>query len=332
METAIIHVDAVNPDPQKVGFAAALLRQGKLVAFPTETVYGLGANALDVRAVQSIFAAKGRPPTNPVIVHVADIAAARALVADWPDSAELLARRFWPGPLSIILPRADCIPDVVTAGMPTVAVRVPAHPVALALLRAAGIPIAAPSANRSTQLSPTTAQHVLSSLDGRIPLILDAGPTSGGIESTVIDLSSAPRVLRPGLVAIAELQSVLGTEVLRPPAHVQEGEPYSSPGQMQRHYAPRTPLETVEGDASTRLAELGGQGVRVALIVFADRVETTNPSTFVLPTDPARASSGLYALLHGIDTADFDRIVVQMPANEPTWLAIRDRLRRASAK
>jgi L-threonylcarbamoyladenylate synthase len=232
--------------------------------------------------------------------------------------------------LSIILPRADCIPDVVTAGLPTVAVRVPAHPVALALLRAAAIPIAAPSANRSTQLSPTTAGHVLSSLGGRIPLILDAGPTAGGIESTVVDLSSTPRVLRPGLITIAELESSLGAEVQGPPAQVHDGEAYTSPGQMQKHYAPRTPLETVEGDGSARLAELERQGLRVALIVFTDRADRPHHSTFILPGDPSRASSGLYAVLHGIDDAQFDRILVQMPADEPTWLAVRDRLRRAS--
>ena len=176
-----------------------MLRRGGLVAFPTETVYGLGANALDAEAVRHIFAAKGRPATNPVIVHVAEIARVREVVADWPPLAERLAGRFWPGPLTLVLPRHPALPALVTAGGPTVAVRVPLHPVALALLRAAVVPVAAPSANRSTRLSPTRAEHVLAGLAGRIDLLLDGGPASGGLESTVLDVTTVPpRLLRRG--------------------------------------------------------------------------------------------------------------------------------------
>src|SRR5579872_2410044 len=191
--------------------AAELLRAGRLVAFPTETVYGLGAKALSAEAVARIFAAKGRPAYNPVIVHVSDAGAAQELVADWPDIADRLAAAFWPGPLTLVLPKSLLVPDEVTAGSQTVAVRVPSHAVALALLRAAGAPVAAPSANRSMLLSPTTAEHVLEGLDGRIDAVLDAGPAPGGIESTVIGLAdSPPRLLRPGLISPAQIEAVIG--------------------------------------------------------------------------------------------------------------------------
>ena len=188
-----------------------MLRGGGLAAFPTETVYGLGANALDAAAVARIFAAKGRPANNPLIVHLADAAQVREIAADWPESASRLAERFWPGPLTLVLPRRDIVPDIVTARGPTVAVRVPAHPVAQALLRAAALPLAAPSANRSTELSPTRAEHVLRGLEGRIDLLLDGGPTAGGIESTVLDVTiMPPRLLRPGLIGVAQLEAVIG--------------------------------------------------------------------------------------------------------------------------
>ncbi len=199
MHTELLAVDPFSPEPERIARAAEVLRRGGLVAFPTETVYGLGANALDPNAVAGIFHAKGRPANNPVIVHVAEARDVLRVVADWPEIAERLAQRFWPGPLTLVLPKRAGVPDVVTAGGPTVAVRVPAHPVALALLRAVGVPIAAPSANRSTQLSPTRAEHVQRGLDGLIDLILDGGPTTGGLESTVLDVTTTPpRLLRPG--------------------------------------------------------------------------------------------------------------------------------------
>ncbi len=205
-EARVRVVQAAEPADPAIREAAALLRAGHVVAFPTETVYGLGANALDPAAIERIYQAKGRPAYNPLIVHVADIAGARALTTSWPEAAVRLTEEFWPGPLTIILPKAAAIPPIVTAGLPNVAVRVPSHPVALALLQAAGLPLAAPSANRSEGLSPTTAEHVRGSLGGRIPLILDGGPTSVGIESTVIDLSGpVPRVLRPGMISLDTL-------------------------------------------------------------------------------------------------------------------------------
>src|SRR4051794_29437194 len=243
MGTPVLLIDPNAIDAGPIAQAADVLRRGGLVAFPTETVYGLGANALDAEAVRRIFEAKGRPANNPIIIHVADVEQARQLVAGWPSEAERLAARFWPGPLTLVLPRRDVVPDLVTAGGSTVAIRVPAHPVALALIRAAGMPIAAPSANRSTQLSPTRAEHVLHTMRGRIDLVLDPGPTSGGLESTVLDLTtSPPRLLRPGLVTRSEVEAIIGPIVLSSTAPL-GAVSLPSPGMLPRHYAPRTPLE-----------------------------------------------------------------------------------------
>ncbi|MCI0379464.1 MAG: threonylcarbamoyl-AMP synthase [Gemmataceae bacterium] len=334
MQTHVLPVDAERPELKVISKAAGILRRGGLVAFPTETVYGLGANALDEAAVQRIFAAKGRPATNPVIVHVADIASARDLVAEWPEQAERLAERFWPGPLTLVLPKIDLVPNMVTAGASTVALRVPAHPVALALLQAAQFPIAAPSANCSTALSPTRAEHVLYGLDGLIDLVLDAGPVPGGLESTVIDLTvKPPRILRPGLVTPAELEAAIGT-VLRPRAHAwaDSSEPKKSPGMLERHYAPRTPLEGVAGNSVERVRELSTQGLRVGWIAFSDVAKQGATATVVriLPADPGACAKELYAVLHELDAAGLDRIVVALPPATEEWLAVRDRLRRAA--
>jgi L-threonylcarbamoyladenylate synthase len=310
-------------DPSNIARAAAILRGGGLVAFPTETVYGLGANALDADAVDGIFRAKGRPASNPVIVHVASVDDAKALTTDWNDTAQKLADTFWPGPLTLVLPRADIVPDIVTAGGATVALRIPAHPVALALLRACGFPLAAPSANRSTELSPTRAEHVARSLDGLIDLILDGGPTTVGLESTVLDVSvSPPRLLRPGLVSLAELQACVGMVEIGP---AETTTPARSPGQMAKHYAPRTPLELVEGNAESRVAELRAAGERVAWLTFADAADA-----ITMPNDPAAYAAALYATLHTLDAANYARIIVEAPPATDAWLAVRDRLRRAA--
>jgi L-threonylcarbamoyladenylate synthase len=327
MRTRVLTVDALRPDPSTVAAAAEVLRRDGLVAFPTETVYGLGADALNAAAVAGIFAAKGRPAHNPVIVHVADAADVPRVASSWPDEAARLAERFWPGPLTLVLPRAAAMPDVVTAGGPTVAVRVPAHPVALALIRAAGVPVAAPSANRSALLSPTCAAHVLKGLDGRIDLLLDGGPAPGGIESTVLDLTaSPPRLLRPGLVGPDELADVLGPVDVGSAA----GGALRSPGLLARHYAPRTPLEVVEGDGRRRVEELLVVGLRVGWLTFGDG---GGPGVTVvrLPPEPKAAAAALYAALHRLDDAGLDRLVADLPPDEPRWLAVRDRLRRAAA-
>jgi L-threonylcarbamoyladenylate synthase len=305
------------------------LRSGHLVAFPTETVYGLGANALDPAAVAEIFAAKGRPPGNPLIVHAPDIAAARMLVADWPSAAQQLAERFWPGPLTLVLPRQAIVPDAVTAGGTTVAVRVPAHPVALALLRACRLPLAAPSANLSTRLSPTRAEHVLDGLADRIDLLLDAGQTSGGIESTVLDLTvQPPRLLRPGLIALADLEAAVGRVTSAGPTDAEQ--PARSPGLHAKHYAPQTPLELVAGDGRCRVEELTRQGLRVAWVASETRAATHSAAALVsMPADPAGYAVQLYAVLHKIDGQRLDRIVVELPPATDAWMAVHDRLRRA---
>ena len=230
--------------------AAELLRHGKLVAFPTETVYGIGANALDEAAVRRIFEVKGRPSTSPLIVHVDSLEMARRVVAVWPTAAETLARRFWPGPLTLVLPKQPTVPDVVTAGLPTVGVRAPAHPVALELIRRSGVPVAAPSANRFTELSPTTAEHVRRSLGGSVDLILDGGPAQVGIESTVLSLAGAqPVLLRPGMVSPAQIEELIGPVTLGGRIEDQSASAHASPGLHRRHYSPRTPLLLVSNGA-----------------------------------------------------------------------------------
>jgi L-threonylcarbamoyladenylate synthase len=337
MRTVVLAVDPVHVNAEAIAEAAQVLRGGGLVAFPTETVYGLGANALDASAVARIFAAKGRPANNPLIVHVAGAESVHQVAAEWPESAARLAERFWPGPLTLVLRKRDVVPDVVTAQGPTVAARVPAHPVALALLRAAAVPVAAPSANRSTELSPTRAEHVLRGLEGRIDLLLDAGPTAGGIESTVLDLTTTPpRLLRPGLLGVAELEAVIGPLARGFPVGQASppDRPLASPGMLPRHYAPRTPLECIEIGAEQRIAALIAEGRRIAWVTFEDS-GVAPPSGVLLrtlPAEPAGYSAQLYALLHELDVAGLDRILVTLPPDRDEWMAVRDRLRRAASK
>jgi L-threonylcarbamoyladenylate synthase len=330
MPTETLAVDAAAPEPNRVARAAALLRAGGLVAFPTETVYGLGALALNAAAVRRIFAAKGRPANNPIIVHIADAKDAVHAAACWPEAAARLAERFWPGPLTLVVPRGPAVPDVTTAGGPTVALRVPAHPVALALLRATGAPIAAPSANRSGELSPTRAEHVLRGLAERIDLVLDAGPTSGGVESTVLDVTaSPPRLLRPGLIGPAQLEAVIGPIARSEPARCEPALP--SPGMLPRHYAPRTPLECA-GVGRRRVEELLCAGARVGWLALTSSPESGSRGLVVrrMPSDPVEYAAQLYAALHALDEAAVDRIVVDAPPQGEAWLAVRDRLRRAA--
>jgi len=297
--------------------AARLLLAGELVAFPTETVYGLGANAQNPNAVAAIFTAKGRPNTNPIIVHVANKEAAQELVSAWPAIADALATAFWPGPLTLVLRKSDRVPDVITAGGDTVAVRMPAHPIALRLLQEAGVPIAAPSANRSGELSPTTAEHVLASLNDRIPMILDGGPCPGGLESTVLDLcSNPPRLLRPGLITKVQLERIVGPILIGGSSETVA----RSPGMLVKHYSPRTRLVLVapHQDFTEVLNQLERTGLRV--------------TEYQLAPDAVIASSRLYADLHELDAAGWDRILVRLPPDDDTWRALRDRLSRAAAQ
>lgn len=285
----------------ELAHAAELLRAGELVAFPTETVYGLGANALDEKAVDRIFRAKERPATSPLIVHAASVEDARRLVTSWPPAAERLAEHHWPGPLTLVLPKIGNIPANVTAGLDTVGVRVPAHPLAIELIRAAGIPIAAPSANRFTGLSPTCAEHVRRSLPG--VFVLDGGPTPVGIESTVLSLAGPrPVLLRPGMISQEEIEALIGAVEL--PGELSGAHP--SPGMHARHYSPRTPLYLGAPPAE-------GRGKVVEL-----------------PSEPFAYAAALYATLHRLDLEGWDWLAIEMPPDTPQWAGIRDRLSRAT--
>lgn len=334
VQTKVVRVRADQPEPDAIAQAAAVLRCGGLVAFPTETVYGLGADALNAAAVARIFAAKGRPANNPLIVHVAGIAEARVIVADWPGTAARLTAHFWPGPLTLVLRRGPSVPDVVTAGGPTVAVRLPAHAVAQALIAAAGAPLAAPSANRSFQLSPTHAEHVLRDLDGRIDLILDGGPTTGGIESTVIDVTrTPPRLLRPGPISPREIESILGhLDLISPPAMGAEPA-LPAPGMMARHYAPRAPLELAIADGWRCVETHARAGRHVGWLTFHAAPEQRHAlvTAVVMPFDATAYAAQLYAVLHSLDDAGVERIVVALPPDAEDWLAVRDRLGRAAS-
>jgi len=320
--------------------AAERLQSGRLVAFPTETVYGLGANALDAEAVAGIFTAKGRPASNPLIVHIADLADIFALIREWPDTAAALAERFWPGPLTLVLPKSAAVPDIATAGGDTVAVRMPSQPIALELLRRAGVPVAAPSANRSEEVSPTTAEHVAASLGPFAPdlLILDGGPCSVGLESTVLDVTvTPPAILRPGMLSATDLEAVVGA-VTTPPASpsISTGEQVvRSPGQMTRHYAPRVPLVLTD----TPLAHLQpGDGVlawRFAALPDIAPEESGAALLIAMPADATGYAARLYGALHELDAAGVTRILVEMPPDADSerhaWAAVHDRLRRAAA-
>lgn len=327
-------VDPASPDPVAIAAAAAVLRAGGLVAFPTETVYGLGADALDPAAVRRIYEAKGRPAFNPIIVHVAGIDQARQLARHWPAHATRLAQRFWPGPLTLVVPKDIAVPDIVTAGLDAVGIRVPAHPVALALIRAADLPVAAPSANRFTQLSPTSAEHVAHALGDRIDVLLDGGSATVGIESTVVDLTGPmPRLLRPGMISIAALEEVVGP-VQRDIAEPTGDVPRLSPGQVERHYAPRAALQLLTREALEALS--GPQGVEElrrlthGTVLYSDAQPPADGRVVRLPADADGYARGLYAALHQLDAVGCDRIMVELPPGSPAWSAVHDRLRRAA--
>ena len=296
-------------DDDDLDRAAAILRRGGLVAFPTETVYGLGANALNREAVLRIYTAKGRPSTSPLIIHISSFAMLHAVVETWPAAAQRLAERFWPGPLTLVLRKRADVPHEVTAGLDTVGVRMPAHPVAQKLIRRAGVPVAAPSANRFTQISPTTAEHVRASLGSSIDMILDGGPTTVGIESTVLSLAGeGPVLLRPGMVSQAEIEAIAGP--ISTGVSAQAHEPHASPGLHAKHYAPRTLFYLLTSCAA--LPSGRGKVLR-------------------MPADPEGYAASLYAELHTADAEGWDWIAVEEPPRSPEWDGIRDRLTRAAA-
>jgi L-threonylcarbamoyladenylate synthase len=314
--------------------AAALLRAGEVVALPTETVYGLAANALDAQAVGRIFLIKGRPAHNPIIVHVADLEMARRCAAEWSELCQSLATAFWPGPLTLVVPRSDEIPDIVAAGGSTVGVRWPSHPFIQALIRVCGFPLAAPSANRSGEISPTNAEHVRRGLGDAIPLIVDGGQAQVGIESTVLDLSvTPPRLLRPGMVHAESLLAVAGALAFEP---ARSGEPLRSPGLLLKHYAPKARLVVLrwrdEADLDSQISNFKTQISRTHVIAHTHiPLAATLGRVCVIPHDPEAFARAIYAELHRCDEAGAQLIVVEAPPDSPEWRAIADRLKRASA-
>lgn len=330
----ILRVDPASPDASALAQAANVLQQGGLVAFPTETVYGLGAHALDPAAVRRIYQAKGRPSYNPLIVHVASVDAARALSSAWPAEADRLAERFWPGPLTLVVPKSAEIPDEVSAGLDTVGIRIPAHPVAHGLLRAAGIPVAAPSANRSMHISPTTAEHVRRSLGDAVDVIVDGGPCPVGIESTVLSLAGpVPTVLRPGSVSTDALREVLGrVETASAEPSGEAARP--SPGMLDRHYAPRGEVRlfspAAREAAFAKAVWAASDDRTVGVIAFAP-VSASGAEVVVMPADPRPYAARLYAALHALDAAGCEVIWIEQVPDAPEWAGIRDRLRRAAS-
>ena len=314
-------------EPGALSQAVELLSQGQLVALPTETVYGLAADARSPEATARIFEAKGRPAGNPLIVHVDSVEMAQGCVAAWPSAAAQLAGAFWPGPLSLVLPKADSIPDIVTAGGKTVAVRCPAHPVFSAVLAKCGFPLAAPSANRSNHVSSTRAEHVVDQLGGYIPLVLDGGSCDIGIESTVIDLTGdTPTLLRPGMSSLGQRQAVIGSvAVAKPPT---DDELLKSPGQLQKHYSPRAKL-VVCGDLATALA----QADETTHVIAHEPAPAIWPGErwHHLPGAATDFARELYDTLHRCDRLGAGTILVQSLPGTDEWAALRDRLNRAAA-
>ena len=317
-------------DRPEIARAVALLRAGELVAFPTETVYGLGADASNPAAVAKIFAAKGRPTDHPLIVHLPDAAVLDAWAREVPEAARQLAAAFWPGPLTLILKRQPRVPDAVTGGQDTVGLRVPNHPLALALLRAFHGGIAAPSANRYGRISPTSAAHVIAELGAAVPLVLDGGPCTVGIESTIVDLSSgAPRILRPGAITAADIARVLGNA---PSALQTAGAAPRVSGSHAAHYAPSTPLRLVAGAQLTETirAELSN-GLHIAVLAHtATPISATNLAWQAAPTDPGAYAHDIYASLRTLDAQGYDLLLLEAPPATAAWLAVTDRLQRAA--
>lgn len=316
--------------------AAELLREGKLVVFPTETVYGIGANALDADAVKGIFTAKGRPQDNPLIVHIAQLAQLEGLVRQVPPAAQELIRRFWPGPLTLILERCAAVPEVVSAGLDTVAVRMPSHPVAHELLRLADVPVAAPSANRSGSPSPTTAQHCLHDLDSRVHAIVDGGPCTVGLESTVITLAAeCPRLLRPGAVTLEQLRGAIGDVEVDDAVlcAVQEDAPVASPGLKYKHYAPKAKLILVHGDLPAFIRYVQGQAMAgtYALVFDGETVDGIPCIAYGEKTDASSQAEKLFAALRTLDDCGAQVVYARAPQTQGVGLAVYNRLIRAAA-
>lgn len=343
--TEVLTLSPHAPDLDLIHQASAVILRRGLVAFPTETVYGLGANALDEESVAKIFAAKGRPSNDPLIVHVASVEDMRLVAADIPPVVEKLAAQFCPGPLTFVLPKLPHVPASVTAGLDTVAVRVPSHPIALALIRESGVPIAAPSANRFGHTSPTTAAHVLDDLDGRIDMILDGGSTTVGVESTVLDVTcTPPMILRPGGVSREEIESVIDSVELRNNRSDEDDEAQVSPGLLGKHYTPRAELILCSGEKETALEKLSAlakqaqaQGRSVGLLLAVEDMKsfksiTCIPYALGSSNDLERIARNLYAGMRALDDKNVNIILTRDFGKHGLGLAIHDRLLRAASQ
>jgi L-threonylcarbamoyladenylate synthase len=330
----ILSTDSREKFDAAVRRAAELLRAGEVVALPTETVYGLAANAFDEAAVARIFEVKGRPANNPIIVHVASRDLAEACVSEWTEAAEQLAKSFWPGPLTIVLPKSAKVPVIVTGGGPTVGVRWPAHPFVQAVIGECGFPLAAPSANPANQLSPTTAEHVQRSLGHKVSLVIDGGPAHVGIESTVVDASvTPPRLLRPGVIHRESLLAVLGELA----GDNDNGAHRKSPGTFPRHYSPRARLMVCAWENERELREIvtvSGVAAADCHIIAHSRIPEPQGlgGVSLIPHDPAAYARALYAELHKCDEMGAELIIVETVPESGEWHAIFDRLRRAQTQ
>lgn len=342
-QTRIVTVDANEPDPSVMQEAATIIVEGRLVAFPTETVYGLGANALDATAVDRIFTAKGRPASDPLIVHIYSLAQLEQIAQNIPDIVWEVTHHFWPGPLTLVLPKASCIPANVSAGLSTVAVRMPNHNVPHMLLKLADRPVAAPSANRFSRPSPTLAQHVYDDLAGRVELILDAGPATIGMESTVLDLTQpVPTILRPGGLSIDSLRHLLPDITYTPRYAKLDEQATPAPGMLLKHYSPNVELLLFDGDPDltidalmTRAHQFQRAGKKVGVMVESERIEpfaTMGATVAPLGTaaDVALIAANLFAAMRALERADVDLILTRTFGHEGLGLAVWDRLVRAT--
>ena len=345
MKTLLLKVNSENPDPAKIQVAAEIIQRGGLVAFPTETVYGLGADALNPVAVVALFEAKKRPLDNPPIVHVADPAEVYELVAEMPRKAQLLMAKFWPGPLTLIFKHSDIVPKETVTGLNTVAIRMPKHKVALELIKQSRCPIAAPSANLAGKPSPTTAQHVYEDLNGRIDAIIDGGATNIGVESTVVDVSvDPPMLLRPGGTPFEALKKVLGDLTLHPFVNAEQElslKEIRSPGMRHKHYAPKAEVILVEGKVPAVIAKVKELAESYKLkeakvgILATDETQTSYQADIVKSlgsrSNLATVAKNLFRLLREVDSENVDVIIAEGVSSEGLGLAVMNRLRKASA-
>ena len=349
MKTEIIKIDTAAPDWDKqLDIAAEVLKAGGLVAFPTETVYGLGANALNTEAVEGIYKAKGRPSDNPLIVHIAETESLAGIVKSVPEAAPCLMEAFWPGPLTMIFPKSETVPSIITAGLDTVAVRMPAHPIARALIKKAGIPVAAPSANSSGKPSPTLAKHVIEDLHGKVDIIIDGGSTHVGLESTVLDITSkVPMILRPGGVTYEQLQQVIG-KVAADPALSTTSEGHTvpkSPGMKYRHYAPEASLLLVQGEQDHVVFEIGRradlflkEGTAVGILTTDETSGLYESSLYTScrmislgsKLHPETMASNLFRCLREFDEKKVEVILAEAPEINGIGRAVMNRMTKAA--